>query len=257
LRRDVSEANARLKNTANSVALEAKQRANQKVSHMTSQYESRYSEVKTNLEADCKKIVDETAEYARKGMEEFKNEEQTVIKEMREERNRQEEQAAELNVQLQERVGEFMERLNKQNAPNLKIEELDEGPGEIQLEMFATPKGSASAKAGATPMPNTAMSNLAADAREKLHSLFTTTPAGSHAPPQLPPLPVQRPPHENANQEPSLRSPTIAASEADKLKTADIGAGLSGQQLLDLITRLTSKMQTVNSPAQKTQRPSS
>ena len=75
---------------------------------MTSQYESRYSEVKTNLEADCKKIVDETAEYARKGMEEFKNEEQTVIKEMREERNRQEEQAAELNVQLQERVGEFI-----------------------------------------------------------------------------------------------------------------------------------------------------
>ena len=77
MRRDVSEANARLKNT---VALEAKQRANQKVSHMTSQYESRYSEVKTNLEADCKKIVDETAEYARKGMGEFKDEEQTVIK---------------------------------------------------------------------------------------------------------------------------------------------------------------------------------
>ena len=43
------------------------------------------------------------------------------------------------------------------------------------------------------------------------------------------------------NQEPSVRSPTVAASEPDKLKTADIGAGLSGQQLLDLITRLTSK----------------
>jgi len=85
------------------------------------------------------------------------------------------------------------------------------------------------------------MSNLAADAREKLHSLFTTTPAESDASPQLPPLPVQRPPRENVNQEPSVRSPTIAASEPDKLKTADIGAVLSGQQLLDLITRLTSK----------------
>ena len=85
------------------------------------------------------------------------------------------------------------------------------------------------------------MSNLGADAREKLHSLFTTTPAGSNAPPQLPPSPVQRQRHEHANQEPSVRSPTVAPSEPDKRKTADIGAGLSGQQLLDLITRLTSK----------------
>ena len=86
-------------------------------------------------------------------MEEFNYEEQAVIKEMREECNRQEEQAAELNFQLQEWVDELMERLNKQNTPNLNIEDLDEGPGEIQLEMFATPKGSASAKAGATQHP--------------------------------------------------------------------------------------------------------
>ena len=46
LRKERGEANARLKNAANSVALEAAQRANQKVSHMTSQYESRHSELK-------------------------------------------------------------------------------------------------------------------------------------------------------------------------------------------------------------------
>ena len=165
-----------LKNAANSVALEAEQRANQKVSHVTSQYESRYSELKANLEADCKKIVDETVDCARQGMAEFKKEEQAVINEMREECNKREEQAAELNFQLQEQVDELVEKLNKQNAPTLRIGELDQGTGDIPLEVFATPKGSASAEAGATPMPNTAMNNLAADAREKLHSLFTTTP---------------------------------------------------------------------------------
>ena len=58
---------------------------------------------------------------------------------------RQEEQAAELNFQLQVRVHELMEKLNKYSAPNLNIGELDEGPGEIQLEMFATQQESASA----------------------------------------------------------------------------------------------------------------
>ena len=240
LRKELSEANAKPKNAANAVALEAEQRANQKVSHLTSQYKSRYSELKGNLEADCKKIVDETVEYARQGMEGYKHEEQAVIKEMREECNRQEEQAAELNFQPQERVNELMEKLNKYKAPDFKIEELEDGPGDIQLEMFATPK-SASAKAGATPMPNAAMNDLAAVAREKLHSLFSSTPAGSTAPPKLPTLPVQKPPSDNANQEPSVRSPTVAASEPEKLKNTDVGAGLSGQQPLDLITRLTSK----------------
>jgi len=240
LRKELSDANAKLKNAANAVALGAEQRANQKVSHLASQYENRYSELRTNFKTDCKRIVDETVDYARQGMEEFKNEEQAVIKEMREECHRQEEQAADLNCQLQERVDELMEKLNKYSAPNFKIEELAKGPGDVQLEMLATPK-SASAKAGATPMPKTAMNNLAADAREKLHNLFSTTPAGSAAPPKLPTLPVRAPPNDNANQEPSVRSPTIAASEPEKLKGADIAGGLSGQQLLDLITRLTSK----------------
>jgi hypothetical protein len=31
-----------------------------------------------HLEADCKKIVDETVDYARQGMEEFRKEEQAV-----------------------------------------------------------------------------------------------------------------------------------------------------------------------------------
>jgi len=99
-----------VKNAANAGALEAERRANQKVSHVSSQYEIRCSEVKTNLEADCNKIVDETVDYARQGMEEFKKEEQAVIKEMREECNKQEEQAAELKFQLQERVDELVEK---------------------------------------------------------------------------------------------------------------------------------------------------
>jgi hypothetical protein len=60
---------------------------------------------------------------------------------MREECNRQEEQAAELNFQLQERVDELMEKLNKYSAP------------EFKMEMLATPK-SASAEAGATNVPS-------------------------------------------------------------------------------------------------------
>jgi len=84
------------------------------------------------------------------------------------------------------------------------------------------------------------MDGLAADAKEKLGNLFATTPAGSAAPPRLPPLPVQRPQHEEANHETSVHSPTVVASEPDK-KGFEAGLGLSGQQLLDLITRLTSK----------------
>ena len=189
---------------------------------------------------NCKRIVGETIDYARKGMEEFKSEEHSVIQEMRDECDRQEMKAAELNFQLQERVDELMEKLNKYSALEIRIEELDQGPGHVGLEMFATTT-SASAKAGATPKPNTAMTDLAADAKEKLHNLFSTTPAGSAAPPKLPNLPVQRQHDDNANQEPSVRSPTIAASEPDKLKGADVVSGLSGQQLLDLTTRLTSK----------------
>ena len=51
-----------------------------------------------NLEADCKKIVDETVDYARQGMEDFKKEERAMIQEIMEECNRQEEQAAETQL---------------------------------------------------------------------------------------------------------------------------------------------------------------
>ena len=60
------------------------------------------------------------------------------------------------------------------------------------------------------------MDGLAADAKEKLGNLFATTPAGSAAPPRLPPLPVQRPQHEEAYHETSVHSPTVVASEPDK-----------------------------------------
>jgi len=174
LRKELSDANAKLKNAANAVALEAEQRANQKVSHLASQYETRYSELRTNLEADCKRIVDDTIDYARKGMEEFKHEEHSVIQELREEYDRQEMKAAELNFQLQERVDQLMEQLNKYSAPEIKIQVVDESQAGAQLE-FATPK-SANAVAGATSMPNTAMADLAADAKEKLRNLFSSTP---------------------------------------------------------------------------------
>ena len=83
LRKELSDANAKLKNAANAVALEAEQRANQKVAHLATQYEQGSSELRGSLEADCKRIVDDTVEYARKGMEGFKKEEQAVIQEMR------------------------------------------------------------------------------------------------------------------------------------------------------------------------------
>ena len=117
LRKELSDANAKLKNVAIAAALDAEQRGNQKVAHVTAQYEQRYSELRGSLEADCKRIVDDTVEYARKGMEGFKKEEQAVIQEMREECSRQESQSAELNFQLQEQVEELMERLNKYSAP--------------------------------------------------------------------------------------------------------------------------------------------
>ena len=94
------------------------------------------------------------------------------------------------------------------------------------------------------------MDGLAADAKEKLSNLFATTPAGSAAPPKLPPLPVQRQPHEEANNEPSVRSPTVVASEPDR-RGSETGLGLSGQQLVDLITRLTSKNSDGEKPRTK------
>ena len=99
--------NAKLKNAANAVALEAEQRANQKVAHVTAQYEQRFSELRGSLEADCKRIVDETVEYAKNGMEGFKKEEQAVIQEIREECSRQENQAAETQFPIAGTSGGF------------------------------------------------------------------------------------------------------------------------------------------------------
>ena len=47
LRRELAEANTRLKNTSNHLALEAEQRANQKVQQVTRQYEERFAELRT------------------------------------------------------------------------------------------------------------------------------------------------------------------------------------------------------------------
>ena len=46
-------------------------------------------------------------------MEGFRNEERAAMSELKEECRRQEDQAAELNAQLQDRVDEVMEKLNK------------------------------------------------------------------------------------------------------------------------------------------------
>ena len=85
LRRELSEANAMLKNATNTVALEAEQRANQKVSHVSRQYEERLAELRTSLEAECKKVVDDTITFAQTGMEGFRNEESAATTELREE----------------------------------------------------------------------------------------------------------------------------------------------------------------------------
>ena len=243
LRQELSDANAKLKNTTNSVALEAEQRANQKVAHVTAQYEQRFSELKSSLEADCKRIVDETVEHARIDMDGFRKEERAAVQEIREECSRQENQAAELNYQLQGQVEDLMEKLNKYSAPEIKIDEVienDDGQGGIALDMYMTPKSAGGTKAGVEPRPTSGMDSLALDAKERLSNLFASTPAGSAAPPKLPALPVQSRNQEEANNVPSVASPTIAASEVAK-KAADAGLGLSGQQLVDLITRLTSK----------------
>ena len=121
LRKELSEANSGLKNATNSVALEAEQRANHKVSHVTRQYEERFAELRASLEAECKKVVDDAITFAQTGMEGFRNEEPAAMTELREERRSQEDQAAELNAQVQDRVDELMEKFNKYSAPMLNI----------------------------------------------------------------------------------------------------------------------------------------
>ena len=161
--------------------------------------------------------------------------------ELREECRSQEDQAAELNAQLQDRVVELMEKVNKYSSPMLNIEERGQDEDGIPVEVYATPRAEQHTTAGVEPKPHKTMSNLAGHAKERLESLFATTPAGSNAPPVLPPLPVQHPNRDDANREPSARSPTVAASEPDKQKATELGSAITSQQLVELITRLPSK----------------
>ena len=52
---------------------------------------------------------------------------------------------------------------------------------------------------------------------------------------------MQHPNRDDASREPSVRSPTVAASEPDKQKVTELGSAITSQQLVELITRLTSK----------------
>ena len=90
LRRELSDANTRLKNATNHVALEAEQRANQRVLQVTRQYEERFAELRTSLETECKKVVDDTISFAQTGMERFRKEESATMTELRGECKRQE-----------------------------------------------------------------------------------------------------------------------------------------------------------------------
>ena len=208
---------------------------------VTRQYEERFAELRTSPESECRRVVDDTVSFAQTGMEGFKKEESAAMTELREECKQQENRAAELNAQLQDRVDELMEKLNKYSAPVFQVEEVGKDEEGIPVEVYATPRTEHAATAGVDPMPQGAMSNLADNAKERLQSFFSTTPAGSNAPPTLPPLPVRQIPHDDANREPSVRSPTIIASEPDKQKAMEHGAAITSQQLVDLITRLTSK----------------
>ena len=91
VRKELSDANAKLKNVANAAALEAEQRANQKVVHAARQSEERYS--------DRMRIVDETVDYetTNGGFQEGRTSgDPGHVGEC----NRQEEQIAEFNGQL-------------------------------------------------------------------------------------------------------------------------------------------------------------
>ena len=60
------------------------------------------------MEADCKKIVDDTVSMATEGVRRFKEEEQHAMSEMEARHKRQETLSAELNEALQDRVDELV-----------------------------------------------------------------------------------------------------------------------------------------------------
>eukprot|EP00435_Cladocopium_sp_Y103_P041062 s114_g11.t1 len=152
-RKELSEAHAKLKNSGNSIALEAEQRHNQNVSQLQSQYEAKYTELRTSHEADCRRIVDDTVKYAQDGMERFKGEENHAMQEMREEYESNAKKSADLNDQLQQKVEDLFEELNKLKAPVLNLEELDKRDKGPRIEELTTPK--ASAGVDPKPMPRT------------------------------------------------------------------------------------------------------
>ena len=126
--------------------------------------------LRISLETECKKVVDDTISYAQSGMEGFRREESVAMTELREECKRQENQAAELNAQLQDRVDELMEKLNKYSAPMLNIEELGQEEEGIPAEAYPTPRAEHATTAGVEPEPHEAMSDLAGHAKERLQS---------------------------------------------------------------------------------------
>ena len=107
--------------------------------------------MRTSLETECKKVVDDTISFAQTGMEGFRKEESAAMTELREECKRQESQAAEFNAQLQDRVDELMEKLNTYSAPMLNIEELGQDEEGGPVEVYATPRAKHTTTAGVEP----------------------------------------------------------------------------------------------------------
>ena len=52
------------------------------------------------------------------------------------------------NAELQDRIDELVEKVNKLSVPGIRIEEVASDQEEIPLEMFQRPKATTNAKAG-------------------------------------------------------------------------------------------------------------
>eukprot|EP00435_Cladocopium_sp_Y103_P000397 s2998_g1.t1 len=101
------------------------------VSQIQTQYEAKYAELRTSLEADCRRIVDDTVRYAQNGMERYKSEEHHAMEEMKEEYESHAKDSADINEQLQQQVDDLLEEINKLRAPVLNLDEpekRDKGP---------------------------------------------------------------------------------------------------------------------------------
>ena len=145
----------------------------------------------------------------------------------------------------------------------LNLEEADQNEEGIPIEVYATPRAEHSTTAGVEPKPHESIQDLADHAKERLQSLFSTTPAGSNAPPILP-VPVRQHPREESHREPSVRSPTIAASEPEKQTASLKSKKLQSSDPQSLVSSLWSssqdslqKKEMVRSLAQRKPNPSS